>query len=139
MASTNHKYLHHLQQLQNTADRLVTLSRKFTHITPILATSRTENCLQYLHTSVQDNPWCFSDLLVQPFLTIYVPACDNLHSEEKLLLVEHKAKQLWGARSFIGLECTSKQYQSYRNDRHLQNSPENISSKKTLGHFILRQ
>ena len=70
----------------------------------------------------------------------YMPERDNLRSADKLLLVEHKAKHLWGARSFIvsaakvwnalpnniraigtfkGLECTSRQCQS---DRHLQRS-----------------
>ena len=35
--------------------------------------------------------------LVEP----HVPARDNLLSADKLLLIEHKAKHLWGARSFI--------------------------------------
>ena len=78
----NKSQVHRLQRLQNTADRLVTLSRKFTHITPIV---------KQLHwLCVQDNPWCVSYLcnLVKP----YVPARDNLRSADKLLLVEHKAK-----------------------------------------------
>jgi len=66
----NKTQLKRLHRLQNTAARLVTLSRKFTHTTPILKQlywllfNRTENHLQNLHVCIQDTPRCLAYFLV---------------------------------------------------------------------------
>ena len=101
----NKSQVHRLERLQNTAAKLVTLSRKFTHITPILKQLHWlpieqrivfQICTLVVKTIHGASPTYLCNL-VEP----YVPARDNLRSAVKLLLVEHKAINLWGAQSFI--------------------------------------
>ena len=63
--------------------------------TTTLTTNRTENYLQNLHVCVQNNPTYLCSL-VKP----YEPFRGNMRCANKLLLTEHKSKNLWGARLF---------------------------------------
>ena len=98
----NKTQLKRLQRLQTTAARLVPLSRKCTHITPIL---------KHLHWLPIEQRIIFK---ISMFKTIhgvsptylcslvkpYEPLLGNMRSAVKLLLTEHKCKNSWGARSF---------------------------------------
>ena len=74
----NKSQVHRLERLQNTAAWLITLTRKFTHVTPIVKQLHwlpiERDCLQ--------NPTYLCNLAkAKP----YVPACENLRSADKLL------------------------------------------------------
>ena len=97
------KQIHRLQLLQNTAARIVTMSKKSNHITPILKN------LHWLPVSHRIN---YKILLivfkslngcapsyVQDLLKLYVPL-RNLRSGDKFLLREPKSYHSWGDRSF---------------------------------------
>ena len=87
-----------LQHIQNTAARVVTLSRKSCHITPILKELHwlpvsqriVFKLMLIVHKSVNN---------IAPMLKVYAPS-RNLHSSNMSLLQEPTSKQTWGDRSF---------------------------------------
>ena len=102
--SLNKTELKRLQRLQNTAVRLVTLSRKCTHITPIL---------KQLHWLPSEQRIVFkmsvvvfktihgaSPTYLCSFIKPYEPLRGHIRFAIKLLLIEHKSKNSWGARLF---------------------------------------
>ena len=101
-ASTKRSALKQLQRFQNTAARLVTLSRKFTHITPVLKQLHWLPIKQriifkmsmFVFKTIRSvSPTCVA-------LLNYDPIRGNMRSANKLLLSEHISNNLWGARSF---------------------------------------
>jgi hypothetical protein len=97
------KQIHRLQLLQNTAARIVTLSKKSCHITPILKDLHwlpVSYRIMYkialiVYKSMNDSaPSYISDLL-----QLYVPI-RNLRSIDKLLLRVPRSYHTWGDRSF---------------------------------------
>ena len=102
--SLNKKQLKRLQQLQNTAARLVTLSRKFTHITPILKQLHwlptEERIIFKMYVFVLKTIHGASPTYLCSLVKLYEPLRWNIRSANKLLLTENKPKNLQGARSF---------------------------------------
>ena len=102
--SLNKTPLKRLQRLQNTAVRLVTLYRKFTHITPTLkqihwlpSEQRTIFKMSvFVFKTIHGASPIYLCSLVKP----YEPLRGNIRSANKLLLTEYKSKNWWGARSF---------------------------------------
>ena len=93
--------LSRLQHIQNTAARVVTLSRKSCHITPIL---------KELHWLPVSQRIVFKLMLIKSFndiapiyiselLKVYTPS-RNLRSSNMSLLKEPTSKRTWGDRSF---------------------------------------
>ncbi|KAK2151443.1 hypothetical protein NP493_2622g00003 [Ridgeia piscesae] len=84
--------------------KLVTLSRKFTHITPILKQQHWLPIEQriifkmpmFVFKTIHGASPTYLCSLVKP----YEPLRGNIRSANKLLLTEHKSKNSWGARSF---------------------------------------
>ena len=100
----NKTQLKRLQRLQNTAARLVTLSGKCTHITPILKQLHWLSMVQriifkismFVFKTIHGVSPTYLCSLVKP----YEPLRGNMRSANKLLLTEQKSKNSWGARSF---------------------------------------
>ncbi|KAK2173830.1 hypothetical protein NP493_848g03085 [Ridgeia piscesae] len=110
--------LKRLQRLQNTAARLVTLSRKCTHITPIL--KQLQGYQSNRELSSKSPCLCYLCSLVK----LYEPLRGNMRSVNKLLLTEHKSKNSRGARSFTvsaAKACNTR--------------PNNIRASATVGVF----
>ena len=87
-------YTHILQKniyKKNTAARLFTLSRKCTHITPIL-----KQLSKFAFKTIQGVSPSYLCSLVKP----YEPLLGNMRSANMLLLTEHKSKNSSGVRSF---------------------------------------
>ena len=91
-----------LQHIQNTAARVVTLSRKSCHITPILKE------LHWLPVSqrivfklmlIVDKSNNIAPIYISELLKVYTPS-RNLRSSNMSLLKEPTSKQTWGVRSF---------------------------------------
>ena len=80
-----------LQHIQNTAARVVTLSRKSCHITPILK----ETCMLIVHKSFNN----IAPIYISELLKVYTPSC-NLRSSNMSLLKEPSSKRTWGDKSF---------------------------------------
>ncbi|XP_033098249.1 uncharacterized protein LOC117102150 [Anneissia japonica] len=107
--------MHRLQLLQNTSARIITGTKKFEHITPILQElhwlpvsfrSIFKILLITFKTLRDEGPGYLRELLVW-----YVPS-RTLHScTDKLLLVEPRSTRSWGDRSFalrlhaFGINC----------------------------------
>ena len=93
----NKTQLKRLERLQNTAARLVTLSRKFTHITPILKQLHWLPIEQRIIFEI--SMFVFKTIRgVLPtylcsFIKPYEPLRGNMRSANKLLLTEHKSKK----------------------------------------------
>ena len=115
--SLNKTQLKRLQRLQNTAARLVTLCRKFTHITPILKQQHwlpieqriIFKMFMFVFKTIHGASPTYLCSLVKP----YEPLRGNIRSANKLLLTEHKSKNSWGARSF-----TEPAQQSVSSNQH---------------------
>ena len=98
-----HKQIHRLQLIQNSAARIITLSKKSCHITPILKDLHwlpvsyriMYKILLIVYKSLNGcAPMYISDLL-----KLYVPT-RVLRSSDKLLLCVPKSNNSWGDRSF---------------------------------------
>ena len=102
--SLNKTQLKRLQRLQKTAARLVTLSRKFTHITPILKQLHwlptEERIIFKMSVFVLKTIHGVSPTYLCSLVKLYEPLRGNIRSANKLLLTEHKPKKLRRARSF---------------------------------------
>ena len=100
----NKTQLIRLQRLQNTAARLVTLTRKCTHITPILKQLHLlpieQRIVFKISMFVFKTIHCVSPVYLCNLVKVYEPLRGNMRSANKLLLTEHKCKNSWGARSF---------------------------------------
>ena len=92
-----------LQHIQNTAARVVTLSRKSCHITPILKELHWLPVSQIIvfklmlivHKSVNN----IAPIYISELLKVYTPS-RNLRSSNMSLLKEPTSKRTWGDRSF---------------------------------------
>ena len=92
-----------LQHIQNTAARVVTLSRKSCHITPILKELHwlpvsqriVFNLMIIVHKSVHN----IAPIYISELLKVYTPP-RNLRSSNMSLLKEPTSKRTWGDRSF---------------------------------------
>ena len=92
-----------LQHIQNTAARVVTLSRKSCHITPILKELHwlpvsqriVFKLMLIVHKSVNN----IAPIYISELLKVYTPS-RNLRSSNMSLLNEPTSKRTWGDRSF---------------------------------------
>ena len=92
-----------LQHIQNTAARVVTLSRKSCHITPILKELHwlpvsqriVFKLMLIVHKSVNN----IAPIYISELLMVYTPS-RNLRSSNMSLLKEPTSKRTWGDRSF---------------------------------------
>ena len=92
-----------LQHIQNTAARVVTLSRKSCHITPILKELHwlpvsqriVFKLMLIVHKSVNN----IAPIYISELLKVYTPS-RNLRSSNMSLLKEPTSKRTWGDRSF---------------------------------------
>ena len=92
-----------LQRIQNTAARVVTLSRKSCHITPILKELHwlpvsqriVFKLMLIVHKSVNN----IAPIYISELLKVYTPS-RNLRSSNMSLLKEPTSKRTWGDRSF---------------------------------------
>ena len=93
----------HLQHIQNTAARVVTLSRKSCHITPILKELHwlpvsqriVFKLMLIVHKSVNN----IAPIHISELLKVYTPS-RNLRSSNMSLLKEPTSKRTWGDRYF---------------------------------------
>ena len=96
--------LNRLQRIQNIAARVVTLSNKSCHITPVSKDLHwlpihyriVYKILLIVYKAVND----LSPLYISNLLSFYTPP-RILQSNEKLLLIEPNSKHSWGDRSFV--------------------------------------
>ena len=90
-----------LQHIQNTAARVVTLSRKSCHITPILKELHWLPVSQRIvFTYANCSQICYiAPIYISELLKVYTPS-RNLHSSNMSLLKEPTSKRTWGDRSF---------------------------------------
>ena len=92
-----------LQHIQNTVERVVTLSRKSCHITPILKDLHwlpvsqriVFKLMLIVHKSVNN----IAPIYISELLKVYTYS-RNLHSSNMSLLKEPTSKRTWGDRSF---------------------------------------
>ena len=92
-----------LQHIQNTAARVVTLSRKSCHMTPILKELHwlpvsqriVFKLMLIVHKSVNN----IAPIYISELLKVYTPS-RNLRSSNMSLLKEPTSKRTWGDRSF---------------------------------------
>ena len=102
MVSRRIKYLV-FKHIQNTAARVVTLSRKSCHITPILKELHwlpvsqriVFKLMLIVHKSVNN----IAPIYISELLKVYTPS-RNLRSSNMSLLKEPTSKRTWGDRSF---------------------------------------
>ena len=103
MVSRRIKIISRLQHIQNTAARVVTLSRKSCHITPMLKELHwlpvsqriVFKLMLIVHKSVNN----IAPIYISELLKVYTPS-RNLRSSNMSLLKEPTAKRTWGDRSF---------------------------------------
>ena len=92
-----------LQHIQNTAARVVTLSRKSCHITPILKELHwlpvSQRIVFKLMLIVHKSFNNIAPIYISELLKVYTPS-RNLHSSNMSLLKEPTSKRTWGDRSF---------------------------------------
>ena len=102
--STNKTELKRLQRLQNTAVRLVTLSRKCIHITSILKQlhwlSTEQRIIFKMSMFVLKTIHGASPTYLCSLIKPYEPLRGHIRFAIKLLLIEHKSKNSRGARLF---------------------------------------
>ncbi len=95
--------LSRLQRLQNTAARVVTLTKKHSHITPVLLNLHwlpiSSKIIYKLMLIVFKALNGQAPTYILDMLNIYKP-CRNLRSGKKCLLQEVKSNRTWGDRSF---------------------------------------
>ena len=92
-----------LQHIQNTAARVVTLSRKSCHITPMLKELHwlpvSQRIVFKLMLIVQKSVNNIAPIYISELLKVYTPS-RNLRSSNMSLLKEPTSKWTWGDRSF---------------------------------------
>ena len=92
-----------LQHIQNTAARVVTLSRKSCHITPILKELHwlpvSQRIVFKLMLIVYKSVNNIAPIYISELLKVYTPS-RNLRSSNMSLLKEPTSKRTWGDRSF---------------------------------------
>ena len=92
-----------LQHIQNTAARVVTLSRKSCHITPILKELHwlpvSQRIVFKLMLIVHKSFNNIAPIYISELLKVYTPS-RNLRSSNMSLLKEPTSKRTWGDRSF---------------------------------------
>ena len=96
--------INRLQRIQNIAARVVTLSKKSCHITPVLKHLHwlpvqlriVYKILLIVYKAINGH----APLYIVKLLSFYTPP-RNLRSNEKLLLIEPKSKHSWGDRYFV--------------------------------------
>ena len=96
--TVSHRIKSRLQHIQNTAARVVTLSRKSCHITPILKELHwlpvSQRIVFKLMLIVYKSFNNIASIYISELLKVYTPSC-NLS-----LLKEPTSKRTWGDRSF---------------------------------------
>ena len=98
-----HNQISRLQHIQNTAARVVTLSRKSCHITPMLKELHwlpvsqriVFKLMLIVHKSVNN----IAPIYISELLKVYTPS-RNLRFSNMSLLKEPTSKRTWGDRSF---------------------------------------
>ena len=92
-----------LQHIQNTAARVVTLSKRSCHITPILKELHwlpvSQRIVLKLMLIVHKSFNNIAPIYISELLKVYTPS-RNLRSSNKSLLKEPTSKRNWGDRSF---------------------------------------
>ena len=93
-----------LQRLQNKAARIVTLSRKSEHITPVLRDLHwlpvSHRIIYKLLLTVFKSLNNMAPSYISDLLKLYLPS-RNLRSSNMYLLQEKRSKHSWGDRSFV--------------------------------------
>ena len=96
--------LQKLQRVQNSAARLVTNTRKYSHITPILKSLHwlpVEQRLKYKVLLITFRALMFSSpQYISSLITIYKPSRSGLRSSNDFSLVVPKSTRTWGDRTF---------------------------------------
>jgi hypothetical protein len=127
-----------LQRVQNSAARVITLTRKFTHITPILRELHwlpvnyriIYKLMLFVFKSLNGVAPAYIDDLLQ----IYNPP-RTLRSSNKMKLVEPKSHHSWGDRSF---SCAAPRIWN-KLPLHIKSSNTLMQFKKNLKTYLFNE